>query len=165
MASKRGIGLTVGILVAITAASFVFWFLPESTNLTFVVSDFESHLDGVKNVHGVISEAVELEFQNLLDEKVSPEEYIAQAEISSEQINSQIIQLVESKATAEWHESYINYIEALKQYNTYVRETIIVASMIEEGAESSKIEEIVTEINQYKANSESHVLKSDSTRP
>ncbi len=165
MASKKGISLTIGILAAITIASFVFWFLPQNTELTFVVSDFESHLDGVKNVHGVISEAVEMEFQNLLDGKISPQEYIEQAEISSEQINSQIIQLVESKATEEWHESYINYIEALKQYNSYVRETIVAASMIEEGADSAEIQEFVSEINQFKANSESHILKSDSTRP
>ena len=165
MASKKGISLTIGILVAVTAASFVFWFFPQNTELTFVISDFESHLEGVKNVHGIISETVDLEFENLLEGKISPQEYIDQAEISSEQINSQIIQLVESKATEEWHESYINYIEALKQYNTYLRETIVAASMIEEGAESIEIEEFVTEINQFKKNAESHIFKSDNTRP
>ncbi|MFB5611667.1 MAG: hypothetical protein ACE5R3_02295 [Nitrosopumilaceae archaeon] len=165
MASKKGVFLTIGILAAITIASFVFWFFPLNSELTFVVTDFESHLDGVKNVHGVISEAVETEFQNLLDGKISPQEYIEQAEISSEQINSQIIQLVESKATEEWYESYINYIESLKQYNSYIRETIVVATMIEEGAESAEIEKFIAEINQFKENSESHILKSDNTRP
>ncbi len=165
MASKKGIFLTIGVLVAITLASFVFWFLPENSGITFVVSDFESHLDGVKNVHGVISEAVDIEFQNLLDGNISPQEYIEQAEISSEQITDQIIQLVESKATEEWHESYINYIESLKQYNTYVRETIVTATMIEEGAESAEIDEFVTKINQFKENSESYIFKSDNTRP
>ena len=52
MASKKGISLTIGVLAAITMASFVFWFLPQNSEITFVVSDFESHLDGVKNVHG-----------------------------------------------------------------------------------------------------------------
>ena len=165
MASKKGISLTIGILAAITMASFVFWFLPQNSEITFVVSDFESHLDGVKNVHVVISEAVDTEFQNLLDENISPKGYIEQAEISSVQINSQIIQLVKSKATEEWHESYISYIEALKQYNTYVRETIVAATMIEEGVESAKIEEFITKINQFKENSESHIFKSDNTRP
>lgn len=165
MASKKGVFLTIGILAAITIASFVFWFFPLNSELTFVVTDFESHLDGVKNVHGVISEAVETEFQNLLDGKISPQEYIEQAEISSEQINSQIIQLVESKATEEWYESYINYIESLKQYNSYIRETIVVATMIEEGTESAEIEKFIAEINQFKENSESHILKSDNTRP
>jgi len=165
MASKKGISLTIGVLAAITMASFVFWFLPQNSEITFVVSDFESHLDGVKNVHVVISEAVDTEFQNLLDGNISPKEYIEQAEISSVQINSQIIQLVESKATEEWHESYISYIEALKHYNTYVRETIVAATMIEEGTESAEIEEFITKINQFKENSESHIFKSDNSRP
>jgi len=165
MASKKGISLTIGVLAAITMASFVIWFLPQNSEITFVVSDFESHLDGVKNVHGVISEAVDTEFQNLLDGSISPKGYIEQAEISSIQINSQIIQLVESKATEEWHESYISYIEALKQYNTYVRETIVAATMIEEGVESAEIEEFITKINQFKENSESHIFKSDNSRP
>jgi len=165
MASKKGISLTIGVLAAITMASFVFWFLPQNSEITFVVSDFESHLDGVKNVHVVISEAVDTEFQNLLDGNISPKEYIEQAEISTVQINSQIIQLVESKATEEWHESYISYIEALKQYNTYVRETIVAATMIEEGVESAEIEEFIAKINQFKENSESHIFKSDNSRP
>jgi len=133
--------------------------------MIIVVSDFESHLDGAKNVHVVISEVVDTEFQNLLDGSISPKEYIDQAERSSEQINSQIIQLVESKATEEWHESYINYIESLKQYNSYIRETIVAATMIEEGVESEEIEEFITKIKQFKENSESHMLKSDNTRP
>ncbi len=165
MASKKGISLTIGVLAAITLASFVFWFLPQNSEITFVVSDFESHLNGVKNVHGVISEAVDTEFQNLLDGNISSKGYIEQAEISTVQINSQIIQLVESKATEEWHESYISYIEALKQYNTYVRETIVAATMIEEGVESTEIEEFLTKINQFKENSESHIFKSDNSRP
>ena len=165
MASKKGISLTIGVLTAITMASFVIWFLPQNSEITFVVSDFESHLDGVKNVHVVISEAVDTEFQNLLDGNISPKEYIEQAEISTVQINSQIIQLVESKATEEWFESYISYIEALKHYNTYVRETIVAATMIEEGVESAEIEEFITKINQFKENSESYIFKSDNTRP
>jgi len=165
MASKKGIVLTIGVLAAITMASFVFWFLPQNSEIIFVVSDFESHLDGVKNIHVVIMEAVDMEFQNLLDGNISPKEYIDQVERSSEQINSQIIQLVESKATEEWHESYINYIESLKQYNTYVRETIVAATMIEEGTESAEIDEFVTKINQFKENSELYIFKSDNTRP
>jgi len=165
MASKKGISLTIGVLAAITMASFIFWFLPQNSEITFVVSDFESHLDGVKNVHVVISEAVDMEFQNLLDGNISPKEYIEQAEISSVQINSQIIQLVKSKATEEWLESYISYIEALKQYNTYVRETIVAATMIEEDVESAEIEEFITKINQFKENSESYIFKSDNSRP
>jgi len=162
---KKGIIITIGILVAITSASFLIWFLPENNEIKFIVSDFNSHLDGVKNIHGTIREAVDIEFQNLLDEKISPEEYIELAKASSSQINSQIIGLVESKATEEWQESYINYIESLKQYNTYIRETIVAASMIEEGIQSNEMEDILQKLNEFKINSGTLIIESDNTRP
>ena len=67
----------------------------------------------------------------MLNEKISPEDYIKIAEISSSQINSEIIQLVGSNPPEEWYESYLNYIEALKKSNSYIRETIVVANMNE----------------------------------
>jgi len=165
MASKKGIIITIGMLVAITSASFLIWFLPENNEIKFIVSDFDSHLDGVKNIHGVIRESIDIEFQNLLDEKISPEEYIELAKASSSQINSQIIELVESKATEEWLESYINYIESLKQYNSYIRETIVAASMIEEGIQSNEMDDTLQKLNEFKINSESLIIESDNTRP
>ena len=165
MVSKKGIIITISMLVAITSASFLIWFLPENNEIKFIVSDFDSHLDGVKNIHGVIRESVDIEFQNLLDEKISPEEYIELAKASSSQINSQIIELVESKATEGWLESYINYIESLKQYNSYIRETIVAASMIEKGIQSSEMGAVLQKLNEFKINSESLVIESDNTRP
>ncbi len=165
MGSKKGIIITIGILVTITSASFLIWFLPENNEIKFIVSDFDYHLDGVKNIHDTIRETVDIEFQNLVDEKISPEEYIELAKASSSQINSQIIELVESKATEEWQESYINYIESLKQYNTYIRETIVAASMIEEGIQSNEMDDILQKLNEFKINSESLIIESDNTRP
>lgn len=165
MASKKGIIITIGFLVAITSASFLIWFLPENNEIKFVVSDFDSHLDGVKNIHSIIRETVDMEFQNLLDEKISPQEYIGLAKASSSQINSQIIELVESKATEEWQESYINYIESLKQYNSYIRETIVVASMMEGEVQSNEMGGILQKLNEFKINSKSLIIESDNTRP
>ena len=153
------------MLVAITSASFLIWFLPENNEIKFIVSDFDSHLDGVKNIHGVIRESVDIEFQNLLDEKISAEGYIELAKASSSQINSQIIELVESKAAEEWLESYINYIESLRQYNSYIRETIVAASMIEEGIQLNEMKDVLQKLNKFKINSESLIIESDNTRP
>ena len=165
MPSKKGISLTIGILAAITIASFMFWVIPENNEMVFVISDFESHLDRVKDVHGVIKEGTDFKFQKLLNEEISPQEYIEAAEMSSSQIKSHIMQLVESKATVEWQESYINYIESLKQYNSYLRETIIAATMMEEGIESTEIEKIFEQIKEFKENSESLIFMSDNARP
>ena len=165
MASKKGIALTIGVLGAITIASFLIWILPQSTEMTFVVTNFEVHLDGIKNIHGAIQDTVDSEFQNLLDEKISPQAYIEQAEGSSSQINSQIIQLINSQPSEEWQESYKNYLESLRNYNSYIRETIVVANMIEDGADDTEMESIILRINEFKENSDYFISESDKYRP
>ena len=165
MASKKGVWLTIVILVAITTASFFVWLTPQSYDATFVVSDFKSHLDGIKEIHRVLADGIEKEFQKMLNGDITPDQFIEVAEISSSQINSQIIQLVESNASQEWQESYLNYIEALRATNSNIRETIVVANMIKEGSDKQNIEEILKKIDQLKEESKSFISASDSTRP
>lgn len=157
--------MTIVILVAITTASFFVWLTPQSYDATFVVSDFKSHLDGVKEIHRVLVDGIEKEFQKMLNGDKTPDQFIEVAEISSSQINSQIIQLVESNASQEWQESYLNYLEALRATNSNIRETIVVANMIKEGSDKQDIEEILKKIDQLKEESKSFVSASNSTRP
>jgi len=130
LASKKGIIITVTILAAIFAASFLVWLIPLNVETNFVISDFGNHLYKAKEIHLTLQTGIDQEFQNMLDEEITPEEYIELAEISSSQVNSIIIQLVESKAPEEWYESYLSYIEALKKFNSEIRETIVIAKMI-----------------------------------
>jgi len=157
--------LTIVILVAITTASFFVWLTPQSYDATFVVSDFKSHLDGIKEIHGALADGIEKEFQKMLNGDITPDQYIEVAEISSSQINSQIIQLVESKASQEWQESYLNYLEALRRTNSNIRETIVVANMIKDNADEQNVDEVLKKIDQLKEESKSFVSASDSARP
>ena len=165
MASKKGIVVTAGVLVVITVGSFLVWIVPQNYDASFVVSDFESHLDGIEQIHNTINDNTEKEFQNLIDGKIDPEEYIKTAETSSLQINSQIIQIVESQATEEWQNSYIKYMESLKQSNSYIRETIVVANMIKDGADENQIMDKVDLVNQIKSEIESLIKASEESRP
>ena len=165
MASKKGIVLTAGILIAITGISFVVWFIPENNQVSFVVSDFESNLDNVKEIHNVISEKLDEDFQKLLNSEMPPQQYIKIAKASSSQINSQIIQLIQSQATSEWEESYFRYIESLRQFNSYVRETIVTANMISETSSDSNIEESLEKLSQMKGEITALVELSDNSRP
>jgi len=165
MASKKGIALTAGILIAITGISFVVWFIPENNQVSFVVSDFESNLDNVKEIHNVISEKLDEDFQKLLNSEMPPQQYIKIAKASSSQINSQIIQLIQSQATSEWEESYFRYIESLRQFNSYVRETIVTANMISETSSDSNIEESLEKLSQMKGEITALVELSDNSRP
>ena len=165
MATKKGIAVTIVILAAITAASFLVWLIPQNIENEIIISDFEAHLDNIKEIHFTLQTEVDQEFQNMLNEKITPKEYIEIAEISSSQVNSQIIQLVESKAPEEWHESYLNYIESLKKFNSQIRETVVVATIMSEDNESNEIQNILEKIDSLRKDSESLAIASDNTRP
>jgi hypothetical protein len=165
LATKKGIAVTIVILTAITAASFLVWLIPQNIENKIIISDFEDHLDNIKEIHFTLQTEVDQEFQNMLNEKITPKEYIEIAEISSSQVNSQIIQLVESKAPEEWHESYLNYIESLKKFNSQIRETVVVATIMSEDNESNEIQDILEKIDSLRKDSESLSITSDNTRP
>jgi len=165
LATKKGIAVTVVILGAITAASFLVWLIPQNIENKIIVSDFEAHLDNIKEIHFTLQTEVDQEFQNMLNGKINSTEYIEIAEVSSSQVNSQIIQLVESKAPEEWHESYLNYIESLKKFNLQIRETIVVATIMNENNDSGKIQDIFEKIDSLRKDSELLAIASDDTRP
>ncbi len=162
MASKKGIVITVIILVAITAASFLFWVIPQENPSTLVVSDYENYLDGVKKIHEVLQESIETEFQNLLNEKTSPDEYIAITEVTSTQVTAQISEFITSKPPEEWQDSYISYMEALKKFNEYIIETKVAANMLKEGQIDT---EIIQKIESLRSESQELINKSNELRP
>ena len=165
MASKKGIVVTSIILAAITGASFLLWVIPQDVETTFVVSDYENYLDGVKNIHEVLQESIDLEYQNLRNGKISPQQYIAVTEITSSQVTTQISEFVTSKPSEEWQTSYINYMEAMKSFNSYIIETKVLANMIENGSTDDEISETLEKIDSLKMESIEFVKISDQSRP
>ena len=93
MGSKKGVAITVAILVAITIASFSVWMVNSSTNteMTIVVTDFQNHQEGITERHKIISNAVETSFSELINEQISADEYVRIAEVSSSQNNFRIV--------------------------------------------------------------------------
>ena len=104
MASKKGIAVTAIILALITGASFLLWVIPQDNDTTFIVTDYEGYLDGAKNIHEVLQESIDLEYQNLKDGKISPSDYISITEVTSSQITTQISEFVTSKPSEQWQE-------------------------------------------------------------
>ena len=47
MGSKKGIVVTLVILIGVVAASFLFYLIPEDTKMKLIVSDFERNLDDI----------------------------------------------------------------------------------------------------------------------
>ena len=166
MASKKGIVVTIIILAAITGASFlVNEIIPQDSETTFVISNYADYLDGVKNIQEVLQESISIEYQNLRKGEISPEDYITITEVTSSQVTTQISEFVTSKPSEEWQDSYINYMEAMKKFNSYIVETKVLANMIENGSTETEMIETVQEIETLKAESLEYVKISDESRP
>ena len=165
MASKKGIVVTVAILVGVVAASFLVYLLPEDTTMKISISDFENHLDITKERTYMEVTGIDESFQKLMNDEIGPDEYISIAEVSASQLNSLIIELTNSGATQEWSESYVNYIIALKKVNDKITETVVVANLITDDSNSDSINEILAKIKQLEAESLDLIKKSDSSRP
>ena len=165
MASKKGIAVTIAILVGVAGASFLVYLLPEDTTMKISVSDFEEHLDITKERASMEVMGIDDSFKKLMNDEMNPDEYISIAEVTSSQLNSLIIELTNSGATEEWTESYVNYIGALKKLNGKIIETVVVANLITDDSNSDSINEILAKIKQLEAESLDLITKSDSSRP
>ncbi len=165
MGSRKGIGVTIAILVGVVAASFLVYLIPEDTTMKITVSDFGEHLDITKERASMEITSVDESFEKLMKSKMSSDEYIRIAEISSLQINSLIIELTNSGATQEWTESYVNYIGALKKLSEMITETIVVASLMDSDDNSDSVNKIIAKIHQLETESLDLTKKSDAARP
>ena len=167
MGSKRGVVITVVILITITLASFSVWIGNNTTNteMTIVVTDFENHQEGISERHKIISNAVEESFSELINGESSTEEYVRIAEISSSQNNSLLMELAYSDAPEEWQESYINRIASLKSFEAYIIETMVMAHLIDNNGEQEQITEILNNIEKFEEEYIQYGQMADSSKP
>jgi uncharacterized protein YxeA len=164
MASKKGIVITIIILAVITISSFLIWQIPQDSQISVEVSDHENYLDGVKEIHSLLDQTISTDFQNLKEGNISPDEYLEYADVTSTQVSSKISEFVTSKPPTEWQESYISYMDALRNFNLYVTETKVYANLIKEG-KTDQLEETLTKIQSYKSESGILIETSDNSRP
>ena len=153
------------VLITITLASFSVWQIPDNPKMTIVVTDYESHLNGIDARHEIIRNAVDESLLKMIDGDMTEEEFISIAEISSLQIKSQISELVESKAPEEWQKSYLNYLESLRSSNSYIREALVLANLQIENSENDQISTILMEIEKLQQESNEYAKFAADSRP
>ena len=167
MGSKKGVVITVAILVVITIASFSVWIVNNSTNteMTIVVTDFQNHQEGISERHKIISNAIETSFSKLINEQISTDEYLRIAEVSSSQNNALLMELAYSDAPEEWQESYINRIASLKSFEAYIIETMVMVNLINNDGEIEERTEILNNIEKLKQESIQYAKMANSSKP
>ena len=165
MASKKGIAVTIIILVGVVAASFLFYLVPEDTTMKITVSDFEKHLDDVDQRTSMLSMGVEESFDDLLNHNLSSEEYFLTAGVTQSQVNSLIIELTLSGAPQEWTESYKTYIFALKKLNEQITQTMIIANLMKDDGNSDSVNEMISNLYELRAELRDLISESNNLRP
>jgi len=165
MGSKKGIGVTVAILVGVVAASFLVYLIPENNDMKLVVSDFEKQLDDIDERTSMLSMGIEKSFEDLINHKLSPEEYFITARVTQSQVNSLIIELTLSGSPQEWTASYKTYTDALKILNEQIRESVVVANLMKNNDNSDSVNEIISKIHELRAELLALIEKSNSLRP
>lgn len=164
MKAKKGIIITGILLAAITIASFSVWMIPQNIPTRFVVTNAQDNLDALMEKQSIIVNGTIEGFDNLLNEQITPDEYITLAEISHLQVNSFIIEIVSSEVPPEWRNSYGAFLEHLRAYNSHLAETIVVANKLKNDPQANVAAEI-TRANQYLAQSYQYLADSDDERP
>ena len=165
MATKKGIILTAIILGIITVASFSLWLVPQHSNSGPLISDYNSELESIKERHGIIINETSGELNNMLNGSISTDDFITGAQTSSSQVDSLLSEIIESKAPQEWRESYLNYGEALKKYNEYLTETIVIANKVKNNVSTNDLQGELQKLDSVKKESESFTIKANETKP
>jgi len=166
MASKKGIAVTIAILVGVAVFAYSLPFLIAfDTEMKIIVSDFGKHLDITKERAAMEYSSIDESFEKLMKKKMSPNEYIGIAQSSGGKRKSGRRERTDSGATQEWVESYVNYIGALKKLNEKITETIVVANLMNDDDKSNSINEIIAKMHQLETESLDLIKKSDNTRP
>jgi hypothetical protein len=140
------------ILAAVTAGSFTIWVMPQGTQTKFVVSDAKDNLDGIIEQQKTVSDTMAEEYARMQSGEITPDNYISIAQISSSQVNSFIISIVQSDVPEQWRGSYSAYMDSLRAYNAYLQETIVVANKLKENPaadvteDEAKIDAILSDV-------------------
>lgn len=162
MARKRGKIATVVILAAITLASFAVWLIPQNTGTVLVTTDYGNLLDATVAIHDTLRESLDEQYGMMLQGTVPPDEYTEAAGIVSDQVTNQIRTLASAEPPSEWTESYSQYIESLRAFNSMIRETAIVAEAVSSGGDISRMESRIAELSGLSAE---HAELSNASRP
>lgn len=162
--SKKGFIITAGVLAAITVASFAVWFIPQNNQSSIMISNPKDELDALIDQQKVISESDKIEFDKMLSGEITPENYIVIAEISSGQIRSMIITIMEPDVPEQWTQSYSALVDSLRAYNTYLRETTVIAEKLKADP-ASDITADKANLEQYLTQAQDSLAASNNARP
>lgn len=162
--SKKGFIITGVVLVAITAGSFAIWLIPQNNQSNITIANPKDQLDALIDQQKTISESDIAEFDKMVAGQITPDNYLGIADISSSQIRSMIISITAPDVPPQWKSSYESFDDALKAYNTYLRETTVIAQKLKENP-SADVSKEKASLEQYLTQTKDSIAASNKARP
>lgn len=140
------------------------WLVPQGSQTKFVISNAGNELDALIERQKTIVDSDKEEFDKMLAGKINYDNYISIAEISSSQINSIIIEIIEGDVSAEWRSSYSSLADSLRSNNSYLRETIVIAEKLKLDSTADISQEKI-KLEELRRQAEESLSASNSARP
>ena len=148
------------LIIAIVAVAMIGVMVP-----SVFAEYYAEYLDETKKVHEGFQKTIDVEYTHLINGEISPEKYIVTTMITSDQLTVKISELIQSRPTDEWQESYISYMNGMKKFNEYIIETRILANLIDNSNPETEINETKQKMELLKKEIHDFVINSEKLRP
>jgi hypothetical protein len=122
LASKKGIAITAAIVAAITGASFLVWFVPQSSpgNLDTPRTDADIASD-VYSRHLDLASSVESEYSRWRNGTLGADEMLGRLDSAGLETQG-LVRQIQREPAPEWRQSYDLYDQALDVFGEYLGE-------------------------------------------
>jgi len=122
LASKKGIAVTAAIVAVIIGASFLVWFIPQSSpgNLDVPRTDADIASD-VYSRHLDLASSVEADYSSWRNGTMDADIVLGRLDTASLE-TQQLLRQIQREPSAEWKQSYDLYEQALDVFGEYLGE-------------------------------------------
>ena len=122
MASKKGIAITAAIVAAITGASFLVWFVPQSSPGNFDTSRTDADIaSDVYSRHLDLASSVESEYSRWRNGTLGADEMLGRLDSAGLETR-ELVRQIQREPAPEWRQSYDHYEQALDVFGEYLGE-------------------------------------------
>ena len=124
MVTKKGVALTVAIIVGFVAASFLIYLIPQSPQSDIItLGDAREQLEFVMDRNKVVIDEFQTVFRLWENGDIDKNTFDSSADVSIEQVSMMILELRGKQIPNEWNQSYVLFIQALDNYKAYIEKT------------------------------------------
>jgi hypothetical protein len=124
LVTKKGVALTVAIIVGFVAASFLIYLIPQSPQSDIItLGDAREQLEFVMDRNKVVIDEFQTVFRLWENGDIDKNTFDSSADVSKEQVSMMILELRGKQIPNEWNQSYVLFIQALDNYKAYIEKT------------------------------------------